>query len=301
MSLNLTVKYKDNTLAVAIAEAETVMALKKQLEGQTRVPAFQQELSYKVGEAKTVLSDNQIPLKFAKLPTTELTMKNLGKQIRWEQVFYIEYFGPILILPLFYLLGKREAYTEVQLVALVLGVLHYVKREYETAYVHVFSRESMPFKRVLINSFHYWVLFGLLNAIELYFFPSGHSNSPVVTAALTALWAIFEFLNYKCHTVLGGFRRNPKQKNDKEYVNLSKERQIPHGWGFDTVSCANYLWESLGWLTFSILTRNYTAFLFTIFSVVQMTQWALEKHRRYRKEFADKYPRNRKAIFPFIL
>jgi very-long-chain enoyl-CoA reductase len=52
---------------------------------------------------------------------------------------------------------------------------------------------------------------------------------------------------------------------------------------------------------FSILTKNYTAFIFTLFSVVQMTQWALEKHRRYRKEFGDKYPKNRKAIFPFIL
>jgi len=55
-------------------------------------------------------------------------MKNLGKQIRWEHVFYIEYLGPILIMPLFYLLGKRESYTEVQTVALVMGILHYVKR-----------------------------------------------------------------------------------------------------------------------------------------------------------------------------
>lgn len=31
-----------------------------------------------------------------------------------------------------------------------------------------------------------------------------------------------------------------------------------------------------------------------------MTMWALDKHRKYRKEFKD-YPRNRKAIFPFIL
>jgi len=49
------------------------------------------------------------------------------------------------------------------------------------------------------------------------------------------------------------------------------------------------------------VTRNYTAYLFTIFSVVQMAIWALDKHRRYRKEFGDKYPKNRKAMFPFIL
>ena len=73
----------------------------------------------------------------------------------------------------------------------------------------------MPFKRVLINSAHYWVFFALLNAIELYLFPSGHTYEKPVIAGLTALWAIFEFLNYKCHKILGDFRRNPKKKDDK--------------------------------------------------------------------------------------
>ena len=68
----------------------------------------------------------------------------------------------------------------------------------------------MPFKRVLINSFHYWILFGLLNAIELYIYPSGHTYSKPVMGVLTALWAFFQFMNYKCHKVLGDFRRNPK-------------------------------------------------------------------------------------------
>ena len=57
-------------------------------------------------------------------------MKNLGKQVKWENVFFIEYLGPIIILPLFYVLGKQEQYTEVQRAALVMGVLHYLKREY---------------------------------------------------------------------------------------------------------------------------------------------------------------------------
>nr|VVW87619.1 unnamed protein product [Nymphaea colorata] len=54
------------------------------------------------------------------------------------------------------------------------------------------------------------------------------------------------------------------------------------------------------WLTFSILAGNYTAYIFTVFSTVQMAIWAKEKHRRYLKEFGDKYPKNRKAMFPFI-
>lgn len=162
-----------------------------------------------------MLSDNDMPLKIAKLPTNILNVKNLGKQIRWEKVFYLEYLGPIIILPLFYLLGKKESYTEIQTVALVMGVLHYLKREYETAFVHVFSRESMPFKRLFINSLHYWVFFALFNSIELFFFPSGHTLSKNTIAIIVGLWAAFEFLNFKCHKVLGNFRRAPKEKSDK--------------------------------------------------------------------------------------
>jgi very-long-chain enoyl-CoA reductase len=31
-----------------------------------------------------------------------------------------------------------------------------------------------------------------------------------------------------------------------------------------------------------------------------MGVWAQKKHRNYKKEFGDKYPRNRKAMIPFI-
>lgn len=49
-----------------------------------------------------------MPLKNAKVPEGgELTLKNLGKQIRWDYVFYIEYLGPLFIFPLFYLLGHK--------------------------------------------------------------------------------------------------------------------------------------------------------------------------------------------------
>ena len=37
----------------------------------------------------------------------QIDVKNIGKQIKWEYVFYIEYLGPILIMPAFYYLGKK--------------------------------------------------------------------------------------------------------------------------------------------------------------------------------------------------
>jgi very-long-chain enoyl-CoA reductase len=140
MALNLTINYKDKQLAITADDEKTIKWIKEEIQKQTKIPVLQQELSYVGGDGKKVLTDNEMPLKIAKLPINILSVKNLGKQIRWEMVFYIEYLGPIIILPLFYLLGKRESYSDAQTVGLVLGVLHYLKREYETAFVHVFSR-----------------------------------------------------------------------------------------------------------------------------------------------------------------
>lgn len=128
MSINLTIKYKDREIVLTADQGNTVRWIKQQLETQTKIPFLQQQLSYKDGDSKIVLTDNEKNLKFIKLSDNVLNLKNLGRQIRWEHVFYIEYLGPIIILPLFYALGKKELYTPVQTVALIMGLLHYLKR-----------------------------------------------------------------------------------------------------------------------------------------------------------------------------
>lgn len=128
MSINFLIAYKEEPLKIAADDSNTIKFIKEEIKKLTKIPVLQQELSYKDGETKHVLSDNEMPIKIAKIADKNLVLKNLGKQIRWEMVFYIEYLGPILILPLFFMLGKKEAYTDVQTTALVLGILHYVKR-----------------------------------------------------------------------------------------------------------------------------------------------------------------------------
>lgn len=44
----------------------------------------------------------------------------------------------------------------------------------------------------------------------------------------------------------------------------------------------------------------FPAGLFALVGGGQMLQWALGKHRNYKKEFKD-YPKNRKAMIPFII
>lgn len=173
-----------------------------------------------------------------------------------------------------------------------MAVGHYVKRELETLFVHRFSNDTMPFFNVFKNSFHYWFIFGVIN---MYFFLHPKYTPPTwatkeINLAILAAFCVFEFMNLMCHITLKNLRKPG-----------TTERGIPKGWGFDTVSCANYLWEALCWTMFALQSQTAGAYLFLIFSAGQMLQWALKKHRAYKKDFGDKYPKGRKAMIPFIL
>ena len=67
--------------------------------------------------------------------------------------------------------------------------------------------------------------------------------------------------------------------------------------GFEWVTCANYLWEFLTWVSFSVFSLNIFVFFFTICGFLQMKQWALKKHKDMKNAYGDKYP---KEIFAFI-
>ena len=78
-----------------------------------------------------------------------LYFKDLGWQIGYRTVFYIEYAGPIMItlLLLFFresLYGKKSPLKLNQVLGVFMVLVHFIKRELETALVHRFSNETMP-------------------------------------------------------------------------------------------------------------------------------------------------------------
>lgn len=163
-------------------------------------------------------------------------------------MFYIEYAGPILMSALL-LLFRKQIYgsdpdlTLNQKLGVFMVVLHYAKRELETAFVHRFSSETMPYTNVFKNSFHYYGLFGFLT---MYFYLHPQYTPPSWASdnffyGSTALFCVFELLNLKTHLILKNLRKPG-----------TTERNIPFGCGFGLVSSANYLWETCAWLTFMV-------------------------------------------------
>lgn len=244
-------------------------------------------------------------MKLGELPLTAekelvLYFKDLGMQVSYRLVFVIEYLGPLLIFPLFYAIrsiiypnieGEVPDLTLTQKLGFAMVVFHFIKRELESLFIHRFSNATMPVLRLPINCSHYWILCG--TNIAYYLFHPRYSapfedNLPVIGALLLTFF-FSEMMNLATHVHL----RNLRPRG-------SKERKIPYGYGFDITSCANYTWEILAWLSFCILTNTLVGWFFLLVATGQMTEWALKKHKQYKNQFPN-YPKNRKAIIPFIL
>ena len=214
-------------------------------------------------------------------------VKDLGPQISWRTVFIIEYLGPLLIHPAIFCLypGARSS---AQYVTLAMVCLHFLKREYETVFVHRFSSETMPFFNLFKNCAHYWLIGGAFLAAITYSdrYATETHNFPRYSMFL---FTLAELCNFKTHTILRDLRPAG-----------TTERRIPRGLGFDQVSCPNYFFEILAWVAMSSVTNSWASWVFTAVGGIQMWFWSVKKHRRYKKEFPN-YPKERKILIPFVL
>ena len=122
-------------------------------------------------------------------------------------------------------------------------LIHYTKRELETAFIHRFSSATMPLSNVFKNSLHYYGLFGF--ATMFFYLRPQYTDpawgSPTASYIFFGLFIFFEFLNLFTHITLMNLRAPG-----------TTERQIPHGWGFGLVSSANYFWETCAWILFCV-------------------------------------------------
>lgn len=237
--------------------------------------------------------------------------KDLGPQLSWRLVYVVEYLGPLLIHPLFYYIATTYGVgfgpykpTQTQKFAVWLAFLHFLKREIETIYLHVFSNATMPASFIFRNSAHYWILGGLLISVFSYATPAVSPSANFLTRflfhtndfpaannwALTLAWTVCELSNFKAHKTLADLRK----KDPKKYA-------IPYGYGFDLVSCPNYFFEILGWTVYSVLIGNWSLWVFLATGGFTMFAWAVKRHKKYLKTFGDDYKKlKRNVIFPYV-
>jgi len=293
-----TIELNDLSLTSTVGELKKSFANKEKKFYETR-----QSFKFNKPEDKSIvrLSDDKKTLKeYGVTNEITITFKDLGPQIGYRTVFVIEYLGPILIM-LFYaarpsfIFGAEASsmvYDPIAKLGIYCWCLHFLKREYETFFVHKFSRPTMPFFNLFKNSGYYWgfaTIVGYPLCHPAFTAPGDMSSLSVKVGLL--IWIVSQVGNFTCHVMLRNLRPAAG----------SKLRPIPSGFLFDYVSCPNYTFEVTGWIGFSIFTGILASYAFTLVGFLQMYDWAKGKHSGYLKAYGDDYKKLRRAaMVPFL-
>jgi len=75
---------------------------------------------------------------------------------------------------------------------------------------------------------------------------------------------------------------------------------IPRGGLYELVSCPNYLGEITEWIGWAIASWSLGGLAFAGFTIANLAPRALSNHAWYKRTFDD-YPRERRALVPFVL
>ncbi|KZV53419.1 hypothetical protein F511_10205 [Dorcoceras hygrometricum] len=76
--------------------------------------------------------------------------------------------------------------------------------------------------------------------------------------------------------------------------------KIPRGGLFEWVSCPNYLGEIAEWLGWALMTWSWAGLGFFVYTCANLVPRAWANHKWYVAKFGEDYPKNRKAVIPFI-
>jgi len=87
--------------------------------------------------------------------------------------------------------------------------------------------------------------------------------------------------------------RSLRKNNPLEYI-------LPQGWLFKYISCPHYLGEIIEWTGWAILTWSLPGLAFAVFTFANLFPRAIASHQWYKLNFPE-YPKERKAVIPFII
>jgi very-long-chain enoyl-CoA reductase len=151
---------------------------------------------------------------------------------------------------------------------MAMVVLHFIKRELETLFVHRFSADTMPLPNIFRNSAHYWALAGIVFGYVVYHPAFSHTKRTANQAILAlVLYAYAELSNLYTHITLRRLRPEG-----------TRMRQIPHGYGFDWpfggISCANYFFEIMAWIVIAVWSGCWAVIPFLVIAIFIMDRWA---------------------------
>jgi len=251
-------------------------------------------------KGKSLRDDEVVSALGLSASNAQLFLRDLGPQISWKTVFLCEYAGPLFVYPLFYLrpsiiygVEASRPIEQVVTIALLCHSFHYSKRLFETQYIHRFSNATMPIRNLFKNCSYYWGFAAFMSYFINHPMYTRPTFSPMQVWLGLAGFVISEIGNFSIHLLLRNLRPAGTKERKIPYPNSN-----PLTLMYNFVSCPNYTYEVMSWISFTLMTQCLPVAFFTLAGFIQMRIWAIGKHRQYKKEFAN-YPKGRTPIIPF--
>lgn len=222
-------------------------------------------------------------------PYGKYNRHGFGPQIGNRAAWIIMEIPSVLFFLFIYVLGAK-AFSTVPLIFLTIWQAHYIHRTFIFPFKTKTSSKKMPLSIALTGA-----LYNVINSFINAFWISelgNYSTEWLTTIPFLVGIGLFG----------AGFYLN--LRSDYSLLQLRKPGEtsyhIPYGGAFTWVSCPNYLGEILEWAGWAVMTYSLAGLSFFVFTFANLFPRALANHKWYKKTFPN-YPRQRKALIPFII
>ncbi len=172
-----------------------------------------------------------------------------------------------------------------------LWVLHYINRSIVFPLRTHTGNKQIPVL-IVCSAIGFNFMNGFTNGTFFGNFAGGYKDDYFISAPFIAGLIVFitgALINNQADTILINLRK-PGETGYK----------IPVGGLFKFISCPNHFGEMVEWLGFAIMVGSLQAWGFALWTAVNLVPRALDHHKWYLQKFSD-YPKERKAVIPFVL
>lgn len=190
---------------------------------------------------------------------------------------------PVLVVILYFI--AVYSYDENQLLLFVPLIIHYFHRAILYPFTCIKGGKATPLY-VMLMAFSFCTYNGYMQSYAIL------NQDP--TFGLRSLIGILIFIIGMIINIQSDYHlSNLRKPGETSY-------KIPQYGLFKYVSGANFLGEIIEWIGYAIFACNFAALAFSIFTICNIGPRAVHHHNWYIEKFID-YPKNRKAIVPFLL
>ena len=282
----------------------------------------------------SMLFFSYVPTPYGRFYKENIWGPNLDEKNAWA---IMEATGLVMFMLFYYLYGCNKT-SLVPLIFLGMWTFHYINRSLIYPYI-IMKQKHKKFPLILVVlGFFYLSMFSYLNAKNISCNPK-YTNDWIKSPAfiigviifligfIINVWADVRLRFLKDKTCKEDKNTNENEnenenKNENKNTKLfqegffnfskmfdssiyfedscKKHYYIPEGGLYDFISSPNYLGEIIEWSGWAIATWSMPGLLFALGAVGCIGVRAIHTHKWYINSFKD-YPKERKALIPFIL